>query len=246
MSSASTIVITGSNKGIGRAILKKFANEYSTIWACSRTMDQKIIDENKEIAEKNNITIENIFFDLTNKDELKQAAKEILSKSEKIDVLINNAGTIDTSLFQMTNMSKIRQLFEVNFFGQLEFTQMILKKMIKSKNASVIFISSTAATDPAQGRLSYSSSKSAINIAAKILSHELSRFKIRVNTIAPGLTNTDMMNNNHSDENIKTQLEKTSYGRVAEPNEIASLALYLASNKSSYINGQIIRIDGGI
>ena len=109
----------------------------------------------------------------------------------------------------------------------------------------MIFISSTVATDPAQGRLSYSSSKSAINIAAKILSHELSRFKIRVNTIAPGLTNTDMMNNNHSDENIKTQLEKL-YGRVAEPNEIASLALYLASNKSSYINGQIIRIDGGI
>ncbi len=118
--------------------------------------------------------------------------------------------------------------------------------MIKKKNGSIIAISSSSALDCNEGRSAYSSSKAAMIAQTKTLSRELGVHNIRANIIAPGLTNTDMMKNNTPDNVLKDVVSRISLKRIADPNEIANVALFLASDLSSYISGQIIRVDGGM
>jgi len=146
----------------------------------------------------------------------------------------------------MSSRKKLNEIFEINFFSQTIFTQFILKSMIKQKSGSIIYISSSASLDGNEGRSSYAASKAALNAQAKVLSRELGGVNIRVNTIAPGLTNTDMMSKNTPKNIIEETISKVSLKRFGEPEEIAKTALYLASDLSSYITGQIIRVDGGM
>ena len=118
--------------------------------------------------------------------------------------------------------------------------------MIKNKSGSIIFVSSTSALDGNIGRTSYSTSKSALNTLAITLSKELGSKNIRVNVIAPGLTNTDMMKNNTSEETIEDVVNNCSLNRVAESQEIANAILFFSCDLSSYITGQILRVDGGM
>ena len=126
------------------------------------------------------------------------------------------------------------------------FTQIISKKIIRNKSGSIVNISSSSALDGNEGRFSYATSKAALISQAEFLARELSHFNIRSNVVAPGLTDTNLMRNSHDDKNIKKQLENQMIKRVADPIEIANLILFLASDKSSYITGQTIRIDGGM
>ena len=115
------------------------------------------------------------------------------------------------------------------------------------KESSIIFISSSSATDSNIGRSAYSSSKASINSLSKSLSKELGALKIRVNTIEPGLTDTDMMRNNTSKDTIEMMIKQNiSLKRIGSPEEIANVALFLASDLSSYVTGQVIRADGGL
>lgn len=241
-----TAVITGSNRGIGKEILKVFSENGSDIFACSRNLDNEFlsfIDNTKKQFNNNIIPIK---IDLEKDEEVKNAAKKILSEKKNIDILINNAGTIQTSLFQMTSIEKLKEIFQVNFFSQTLFTQYIIKSMIKNKSGSIVYISSSAALDGNEGRNSYVATKAALISQAKVLSKELGSNNIRVNTIAPGLTNTDMMIQNTPSEVINDTVSKTSLRRVADPKDVANTALFLSSNMSSHITGQVIRVDGGM
>ena len=240
-------VITGCNRGICKSILIKFAEQGSKIFACTRQEDKAFSDFCSDISKKYQTKIHNIFFDLNKVDEMKKAASKIKELSEKVDILINNAGIIQTSLFQMTKIEDLRKIFEVNFFSPFLFSQYIVKLMIKNKTqSSIINISSSAAIEANQGRSAYASSKSALITLSKVMSKELSNFNIRVNAIAPGLTNTDMMKKSTSEKYLKETINRISLKRIAEPEEVANTALFLASDLSSYINGQVIRVDGGL
>ncbi len=234
-------VITGANKGIGKAIAENFIKNNATVWLCSRKIDKNHFNKLK----KNN-EIFFVEFDFSNSSEVIESAKHITKNNTKIDILVNNAGIIDTSLFLMTKIDEIKNMFDINFFEQLRFTQIIIKKMMKSENSSLINILSNSAFDVHEGRLSYSASKSAMLHASKILAKELGRFRIRVNGIAPGLTDTDMMNDNHSEEIIKQIKELTYLNKIGNVSDVSNTALFLASNLSNHITGQIIRVDGGL
>ena len=147
----------------------------------------------------------------------------------------------------MTKIEDMRKIFEINFFATFLFSQYIVKLMIKNKSqSSIINISSSAAIEANQGRSAYAASKSALTTLSKVMSKELSNFNIRVNIIAPGLTNTDMMLKSTSEKYLSETINRISQKRVAEPEEIANSVLFLASDLSSYINGQIIQVDGGL
>ena len=118
--------------------------------------------------------------------------------------------------------------------------------MIKNKKGSIVYISSSSALDGNEGRSAYSSSKAAIIAQAKVLSRELGIHNIRVNSIAPGLTDTDMMKENHKKELVSEVLSRTSLKKAANPREIANVILFLSSDLASYITGQNIRVDGGM
>jgi 3-oxoacyl-[acyl-carrier protein] reductase len=245
--SGKTVVITGSNRGIGKEILKIFSENGANIFACSRNIDDQFRSELDLFKKKYKNEIIPIKLDFADENQVKNAAIEILSfEKMPVDILINNAGTIQTSLFQMTSKKKLNEIFEINFFSQTVFTQYMLKPMIKKKSGNIVYISSSTSLDGNEGRSSYASSKAALNAQAKVLSRELGEKNIRVNTIAPGLTNTEMMRNNHSEGIIKETISRVSLKRVANPDEIANVALFLASNLSGYITGQVIRVDGGM
>ena len=241
-----TAVITGCNKGIGKKTLEVFSENGATVFACVRNIDEKFKSFSTELEKKFNNKIIPIQFDFNEESKTKEAANNILGLNKPIDILVNNAATIHTAIFQMTSIKKLKEIFEVNFFSQTIFTQYILKSMIKNKKGSIVYISSSSALDGNEGRSAYSSSKAAIIAQAKVLSRELGIHNIRVNSTAPGLTDTDMMKENHKKELVSEVLSRTSLKKAANPREIANVILFLSSDLASYITGQNIRVDGGM
>ena len=241
-----TAVVTGCNRGIGKKILEVFSANGARVFACVRNIDEEFKSFLNELKKNFNNQIIPIQFDLNDEKKIKEAANSILTSNKSIDILVNNAATIHTSIFQMTSVKKLKELFEVNFFSQTIFTQYILKSMIKNKRGSIVYISSSSALDGNEGRSAYSSAKAAIIAQAKVLSRELGVHNIRVNSIAPGLTNTDMMKKNHQEKIINEMISRISLRRIANPEEIANVVLLLSSDLTSYITGQNIRVDGGM
>ncbi len=241
-----TAVVTGCNRGIGKKILEIFSENGASVFACVRNINDefKLYVNNLEKKFGNKITP--IKLDLSYEDQTKDAANDILKSNKPIDILVNNAATIHTAIFQMTSIKKLKEVFEIDFFSQTVFTQYILKSMIKNKKGSILYISSSSALDGNEGRSAYSSAKAAMISQAKVLSRELGIYNIRVNAIAPGLTDTDMMKQNTPKEIIKDVISRTSLKRVADTKEIANAALFLSSDLSTYITGQVVRVDGGM
>ena len=239
-------VVTGANGGIGIEIVKLFHKNNAKVFACVRSEDAEFKKKIEELEEKSSNKIKIIKLDLQNDDSVKKAANEIADLTESVDILVNNAGTILTSSFLMTPIKKIKDLFQVNFFSQILFTQYIVKKMIKKKEGSIVNISSSSAIEGNEGRIAYAASKSALVTSTKVMARELSSFNIRCNTVSPGLTDTKMMRESHTEENIKNKISKLMIKRSAKPIEIANAVLFLSSNQSSYVTGEVIRVDGGM
>lgn len=241
------VVVTGSNKGIGKSIVQSLAKNGSNIWACARKKNEEFTNFLNEIKASNSqISILESYFDLSSIDDVKKAALEIINSGKKIVGLVNNAGIIHNASFQMTSTKVLKDVFDVNFFSPALLTQYIIKNMLINKTGSIVNISSTAAFDSVEGRSAYSSSKAAVESLSRVISSELGKFNIRINCVAPGITNTDMLKKNHTKENLKIISNNLSLERIGEPREIADLVLFLLSEKSSYITGQTIRIDGGM
>jgi 3-oxoacyl-[acyl-carrier protein] reductase len=241
-----TAIITGSNRGIGKATLEVFAQNGADIFAHARKKNMDFEAECSRIAQLYQVHIYPIYFDAENSEEIKQAVKEITSVSKNIDILVNNMGTVQSvKLFQMTSMQEMRKEFDVNFFAQIELTQYIARLMQRKGEGSIINISSCAGLDGNTGMLPYVSSKSALIGATKRMAIELGTSGIRVNSVAPGLTDTDMGNQMKSELEAET-IAHTIFKRKAKPQEIANAVLFLASDLSAFITGQILRVDGGM
>ena len=239
-------VVTGCNRGIGKKIIEVFSSNGANIFACVRKVDRDFQDYAARLSEKNKNIIIPIEIDFEFSESVKLGAKTILEKKIPIDILINNAGIIDNSLFQMTSSNNLKKIFVINYFSLTEFTQIILKGIIKNKKSSIVYVSSTSGIDNNIGRNAYSSTKAAVISQAHTLSRELGRLNIRVNSIAPGLTDTDMMRKNTPENILKEVVSNLSLQRIGDTLEIANTALFLASDLSSYITGQVIRTDGGM
>ncbi len=237
-------IITGSNRGIGKSILEKFAENGCNIWACARKKNIEFENFINKISKKYNVFIKPIYFDLTNSEELKNAFKNIYNEKLPIDILVNNAGLGHSELFQMTPISKFKEIFDINFFPMVELTQFVLKVMTRQKSGTIINFSSISAIDAYPAHCAYASSKAAILSFSRSLASELGIYGIRVNAIAPGPTETEMISIFEEKADGK-MLNNIALNRKAKPNEIADVVMFLASDNSSYLNGQVIRVDGG-
>ena len=239
-------VITGCNRGIGKEIMEQFAFNGSNIWACARKRTEAFENNIQVLSERHQVEITPIYFDLADTNQTSEAAKEILGAKKNIDVIVNNAGVTYNALFQMTSMKELREVFEINFFSLFLFTQLLIKRMVRQRSGSIINISSSAAMDANQGRSAYGASKAAVLTMTKAISRELADFGIRANIVAPGITETDMVSASMTDEFIKQVIDGVSMKRIGKPSEVAQAVLFLASDMSSYITGQVIRVDGGM
>jgi 3-oxoacyl-[acyl-carrier protein] reductase len=241
-----TAIITGCARGIGRQTLIAFAQHGANLWACSRSETPELHQLISNLTQTHGVSITPLFFDLTDAAQLKQAVKTIATAKSPVDILVNNAGITHNALFQMTSSEKMRELFEVNFFAQTALTQYIVRLMLRQKSGSVINISSTAALDANPGRGAYGASKAALSCITRTMAHELAEHNIRVNAIAPGVTDTDMLYDSMLPSTIDAAIRQTRLKRLGQPSEIASAAVFLASDLASYMTGEILRVDGGL
>lgn len=239
------IIVTGTAKGMGKQMIETFAENGANIFAHARSETEEHRALCKELEEKYSVQIIPLYFDLRDTEAMKEAIKSIRSTKLTIDGLVNNAGITYNSLFQMTNMDELRNQMEVNFFAPFLFTQYISKLMIRNKKGSIVNISSSAALDGNSGKSAYGASKAAILTMTMCVSEELASSGIRANVICPGVTATDMLST-MPDYVMDIQKEAAFLKKVGTTKDIANTAMFLLSDYSSYITGQIIRVDGGV
>lgn len=238
------IIITGSNRGIGKSMVELFAENGANIWAHARKETPEFVTFIQETSAKNGVSITPVYCEMSDSFAIKECVKGILSSKKRIDALINNVGIAHGGLFQMTSIEEVKHVFNINLFSIMEFTQRILRTMIRQKVGSIVNISSISGLDLHSGNCAYGTSKAALIAFSKTLSAEVAPMGIRVNAIAPGLTDTDMAT--LMEEKAGTSMvRETAMNRLAKPVEIAELAMFLTSDKSPFITGQVIRCDGG-
>jgi 3-oxoacyl-[acyl-carrier protein] reductase len=240
-----TAVLTGCNRGIGKAILEELCKYGAEVFAVvrKRTPEFEELCESYKHEYSTEITITEA--DFLDEDQVGRAAKEIVGYKKNIDILINNIGIANPlNMFTMTKMDTVKETFQVNFFSTIKFTQQIARAMMRKKSGSIIFISSSAAFDGGAG-MEYSASKAAIIGAARRLARECGNFNIRVNVVAPGLTDTDM-GNSMSAEDEEIAKSMNIMHRKGRPKEIADAIVFLGSDMSGFITGQVLRVDGGL
>ena len=238
-------VITGAAGGLGLATLELFCKHHATVYAFVRTVRddfQSKVDELKAAGAQIHV----ILCDFQSEESISAAVKALTAQTKQIDVLVNNAGAVaESSSFQMTGIAKMKQIFDVNFFGQTVLTQYISRLMARKKSGSIVNISSIAALDGTPGQYEYVCSKAAVVGATRQLAIELGGNGIRVNAVAPGITETKMAANIAQELHSET-LQRCIMKRMAKPIEIANAVLFLASELSGYITGQVLRVDGGL
>lgn len=239
-----TAVVTGCNRGIGKEVLTTFARHGADVFACARRESAEFTAYLAELAAETGRTLTPVYFDLADAEQVKAGVRTIVATKKKIDVLVNNAGVASGSLFQMTSMTDMKALFDINLFGPLLLAQGLSRLMTRARAGAIVNIASTAGLIGDAGTTAYGSSKAALAYATRAMASELGEFNIRVNAIAPNLTRTDMYE--QMDEKARARLiASTALKRPAEPAEIANAALFLASDLSSYVTGQVLRVDGG-
>lgn len=240
-----TAVITGASGGIGKAICLSLARDgYDIILHYNK---------NKNDAEKTAQQIENDFSvkavtvgaDLSVDGGGKILGEKIKSITENVDVLINNAGLSLVGVFQCLDSESIRRLLNVNLTNAMSLTAELLPLMINKKSGSIINISSVWGVVGGSCEVHYSASKAGLIGFTRALSKEVGASGIRVNCVAPGYIET-AMNDCFDEEAVKGVIEKTPLCRIGKPDDVAELVSFLAGEKSSFITGQVIGIDGGL
>ncbi len=238
-------IITGSARGIGHKAVEVFASNGANVWACARNQTYEFETFCDKLQDLYSVIVEPIYFELTSKEQMLNAVKQIRTSKRPIDILVNNAGITYNALFQMSNEEQIRATMDVNFIYPYIFSQYIVKLMMRNGSGSVVNVASSAALDGNSGRSIYGASKASVICATKSMAEELGRYGIRANSIAPGITHTDMLSSMTA-EVINETVLATDSKQPGTPEDIANAALFLASDLSSYITGQVLRVDGGM
>ena len=236
-------LITGASRGIGAATVKRFAEEGATVYANIR--HPKNLDTlYEEMSQNTKGEVKALYFDVRNESASKQAIMQIKKEQGRLDILVNNAGVMKDALIGMVSMNLMKDIFDTNVLGVANMLQLATKLMIRQKSGSIINLSSIVGIEGNAGQLAYSASKGAVAAMTKTAAKELAQYNIRVNAVAPGMIDTDMY---HSigEERVEAQIEKIRFGRLGTPDEVADAILFLASDLSRYITGEIIGVNGG-
>lgn len=235
------VIVTGASKGIGREIAKQLAKKGYTIIANYNKSDKEIL-ELKEELKKENINIEIFKADVSKREEAKKLVDYTMSKFGKIDILINNAGISQFKEFTQITDDDWSNMINVNLNSVFYMTQEVCKNMIHNKSGCIINISSIWGLVGSSCEVHYSVSKAGIDAMTKSLAKELGPSNIRVNSIAPGIINTDM-NKNLNEEEINQIKEEIPLEKIGKPIDIEKCIEWLI--KDEYTTGQIISINGG-
>jgi 3-oxoacyl-[acyl-carrier protein] reductase len=236
-------LITGGARGIGREIALLFAKEGSNIAIC----DVNLEEAQKTAKDIQDLGRQSIVFktDVTDSNQVQDMADKILDKFAKIDILINNAGITKDNLLLRMSEEDWDRVISVNLKGTFVCTKIISKIMLKQRYGKIVNLASIIGIMGNAGQANYAASKAGIIGLTKSAAKELSSRNICVNAMAPGFIKTDMTAKLPEDVQQK-MLSAIPLARFGEPKDVADLALFLSSDSSSYITGQVVQVDGGM
>ena len=236
-----TVIVTGGSRGIGASIVKELAKCGYNVVLNYKKSEEAAKNIQKELR-KQDLSIEIFKADVSKRAEVKELVKFTLDKFKNVDILINNAGIDQIKLFTDITDDDWNTMMQVNVNSVFYCTQEVLENMIHNKKGCIINISSIWGSIGASCEVHYSTSKAAIEGMTKALAKELGPSNIRVNSIAPGIVNTDM-NKQLAKEELEELKKEIPLGRIAEPDEIVKSVKWLIEDE--YISGQIIGVNGG-
>lgn len=238
-----TILITGATRGIGYATTKLAAMQRWTVILQGR--DEERLLEIEEELSAYGATVYHLTYDVTDLNAIKKAFIWIKKEIGRLDALVNNAGILDDALLGMISEKQVSQTFGVNIEAVIYHMQYASRLMMKQKHGSIINVSSIIGRVGNAGQTVYSASKAAVIGATYSAAKELAPYNIRVNAVAPGFIETDMTKQLPK-EKFEQRLSEIKMGRIGKPEEVANVILFLASDLSSYVTGQVIGVDGGM
>lgn len=240
------ILITGSSRGIGKATALRFAKNGGVKLIINYLTDKESAEElSSYLSQKYKIETLVIKADVSNEEQVKDMMQEIIKKFGRIDIVVNNAGIAIDKEFEDRTVEDWKRTLEVNTIGTFLVSKYASENMIKNKSGRIINVSSTNGIDTCfPSSIDYDASKAAIINLTKNLAMQFSPY-INVNAVAPGWVNTEM-NKELSKDLLQEETEKIYKRRFAEPEEIANVICFLASEDAEYINAAVIRVDGGM
>lgn len=239
-----TVLITGASRGIGKATAMEFAKKGYNVVINYVSNDVAASNLKSFIVENYDVDVMLCKCDVSCEEDVKKMVSDIISHFGHIDVLVNNAGIAIDTTFEDKTIENFKKILDVNLIGPFIVSKEVGKYMMEQKKGAIINISSTNGLETYyEYSLDYDASKAALIS----LTHNLSEYfapYIRVNAIAPGWVNTEM-NKELDEDYVKEECEKIYLRRFSEPEEIAKAIYFLASDDASYINNEVLRVDGG-
>lgn len=228
-------IITGAAQGIGRQIARQFADDGAVVYACDR---QDFTSDNGRIRP--------LVMDVTDAGSVKAAFMQIYKAEGRIDCLVNNAGIVYNRKIGMIIREETERMFLVNVIAVLEMIQLVSRLMARNGGGSIVNIASVTAVLGSPGQVAYSATKGAIISMTKSAAKELAPQGIRVNAVAPGIVKTERFAELYeaNGEKIDARIQRIALGRLGTPEDIANACAFLASDRASYISGQILGVDG--
>ncbi len=236
-------LVTGASRGIGLAAARVFAAAGATVILGGRNIQVLDLAAGALKREFPDGTLFPLLCDVSDEKSVKNAFQTIFKEFKQLDVLLANAGILDDALIGMVTTEQIQRVFGTNTFGVLYCSQYASRLMGRKGSGSIILVSSIIGSNGNIGQAVYGGSKAAVIGITKSLSKELAPQNIRVNALAPGFIDTDMARS-LSTEKFEERIASIKMGRIGTPEEVANAALFLASDLSSYVTGQVIGVDG--
>lgn len=232
-----TVFVSGSNRGIGKAVAELFAQRGWNVIAHARQSTEEFKGFVHQLAETNSVAVIPVYFDMRDEYEMKEQLREIISKPKiTVDALVNNAGICEIKLFMLTSITAVREVFEINLFSHMRLTQLLLKRM--PGGGSIVNVASVDGLYPQRGESAYAASKAALLAWTETLKLELMG-RIRVNAVAPHAVDTDLAHGIEEQAGWKGQT-------LLKPSDIAKAIYYLSSEEASEITGNILKITGDL
>ncbi len=238
-------IITGAAQGIGKGIAEQFAADGAIVYACD--LREGSMDEwAKECAEKNNTRVIPMYFDVSDAAAVKNNLMAIFKAEKRIDALVNNAGVVFNKKIGMIVRQETELMFRINVIAVIEMVQLCSRLMARTGGGSIVNIASVTAVLGSPGQSAYSATKGAIMSFTKSAAKELAPQGIRVNAVAPGIVKTERFAELYESDGAKIdqRISRISLGRLGTPEDVANACAFLASDRASYISGQILGVDG--